>query len=63
MIGENIDLDLLSLLPQEDARIIGGIGGKASSKRSTMMGENLLKRRRTIGKEGLLNRSSKVQPL
>jgi hypothetical protein len=28
MIGENIDLDLLSLLPQEDARTIGGIGGK-----------------------------------
>jgi hypothetical protein len=25
LIGENIDLDLLSLFPQEDARIIGRI--------------------------------------
>jgi hypothetical protein len=25
LIGGNIDLDLLSLFPQEDARIIGGI--------------------------------------
>jgi hypothetical protein len=28
MIGENVDLDLLSLFPQKDARNMGGIGRK-----------------------------------
>jgi hypothetical protein len=28
MIGGNVDLDLLSLFPQKDARIMGGIGRK-----------------------------------
>jgi hypothetical protein len=32
MIGENIDLDLLSILPQEDTRIIGGIRGKQAPR-------------------------------
>jgi hypothetical protein len=26
LIGRNVDLDLLSLFPQEDARIMGGMG-------------------------------------
>jgi hypothetical protein len=38
-IGENIDLDLLSLFPQRYARIIGGIERWASFPRSTMVGE------------------------
>jgi hypothetical protein len=32
LIGGNIDLDLLSLFPQEDARIIGGIERKQTPK-------------------------------
>ena len=36
LIGGNIDLDLLSLLPQRYARIIGGNGRGASFSRSTM---------------------------
>jgi hypothetical protein len=36
MIGGNVDLDLLSLFPQKDARIMGGMGRKASYSRSTM---------------------------
>jgi hypothetical protein len=28
MIGENVDLDLISLFPQKDARIMGGMGRK-----------------------------------
>jgi hypothetical protein len=28
MIGGNVDLDLLSLFPQKDARIMGGMGRK-----------------------------------
>jgi hypothetical protein len=36
MIGGNVDLDLLSLFPKKDARIMGGMGGRASSSRSTM---------------------------
>jgi hypothetical protein len=29
LIGGNIDLDLLSLFPQKDARIMGGMGRKS----------------------------------
>jgi hypothetical protein len=38
-IGGNIDLDLLSLFPQRDARIMGGIERGESFPRSTMEGE------------------------
>ena len=33
MIGGNVDLDLLSLYPQKDAKIIGGMRRKASSSK------------------------------
>ena len=56
LIGEDVDLDLLSLFPQKDARIIGGRGSRASFRRSTMGGKNELKRWGTIGEEGPLNR-------
>jgi hypothetical protein len=36
LIGGRIDLDLLSLFPQEDARIIGGRGRESKASRSTM---------------------------
>jgi hypothetical protein len=39
VIGENIDLDLLSLFPQRYARIMGGIERWASFLRSTLEGE------------------------
>jgi hypothetical protein len=39
VIGGNVDLDLLSLFPQRDARIMGGIERGASFPRSTMAGE------------------------
>ena len=38
-IGENVDLDLLSQIPQRNPRIMGGIGRGASFSRSTMVGE------------------------
>ena len=38
-IGENVDLDLLSLFPQRYARFMGGIERGASFSRSTMVGE------------------------
>ena len=36
MIGGDVDLDLLSLFPQEQARIIGGIESKQALRMSTM---------------------------
>jgi hypothetical protein len=45
VIGEKVDLDLLSLFPQRYARIMGGIERWASFPRSTMereRGENEL---------------------
>ena len=44
VIGGNVDLDLLSLLPQELARIIGGIESWQAQRRSTMGEEHELKR-------------------
>jgi hypothetical protein len=39
VIGGNLDLDLLSLFPKKDARIMGGMERGASFPRSTMVGE------------------------
>ena len=39
MIGGNVDLDLLSQIPQRYARIMGGNGREASFARSTMVEE------------------------
>jgi hypothetical protein len=39
VIGENVDLDLLSLFPQRYARIMGGIERWTSFTRSTMEGD------------------------
>jgi hypothetical protein len=54
LIGRIVDLDLLSLFPQEYARIMGGIERLASFPRSTMVGEK--KRGKTelpaFGEEG-----------
>ena len=44
MIGGNVDLDLLSLFPQEGARIIGGIERKQSSRKVNNGGERAAKR-------------------
>ena len=51
MIGGRIDLDLLSIFPQEQARIIGGIESWASSRRSTMGGKTSSKDKITIWEE------------
>ena len=46
-----MDLDLLSLFPQEQARIIGGIESKQALRRSTMGDKNELKSWGTIAEE------------
>jgi hypothetical protein len=56
-IGENIDLDLLSLFPQRYVRIMGGIERGASFPRSTMVGERERERKKIganqpLGKKG-----------
>jgi hypothetical protein len=51
MIGGDEDLDLLSLFPQEDARIMGGMGRYKALRRSTMEGKNELKRLGVIEEE------------
>ena len=56
-IGGNVDLDLLSQIPQRYARIMGGIGRGANFPRSTMEereGKNKRKKWGTIGEEGPL---------
>jgi hypothetical protein len=63
LIGRKVYLDLLSLYPQEYARIIGGMGEIASSRRSTMEGKHELKRLGVVGEEALLNRCPKIQLL
>ena len=55
LIGGKIDLDLLFQIPQEDARIIGGKGEKASSRGSTMEVKFVPKNpRKLLGKKPLL---------
>jgi hypothetical protein len=50
-----VDLDLLFQIPQKDARIVGGKGEEASSRGSTMVGQNMLKNpRKPLGKKPLL---------
>jgi hypothetical protein len=52
---EVVDLNLLFQSPQNDARIVGGMGEEASSRRLTMVGENKLKNpRKPLGKKPLL---------
>jgi hypothetical protein len=63
LIGRIVDLDLLSLFPQEYARIMGGMGEIASSRRSTMERKHELKGLGVFGEESPLNRSPKIQPL
>ena len=41
LIGGNVDLDLLSIFPQEYARIMGGRGGEASSSKDSNGGERV----------------------
>ena len=51
LIGEDVDLDLLSLFPQKDARIIGGRGSRASFIRSTTEGKTSSKDGEPLGKK------------
>ena len=53
-LGGIVDLDLLFLFPQEYARIIGGIGRKASFLKVNNGGERVRKRLGFIGEEGAL---------
>jgi hypothetical protein len=59
LIGRIVDLDLLSLFTQKYARIMGGMGKIASSRRSTMEGKHKLKGLGIVGEEAPLNRSPK----
>jgi hypothetical protein len=58
LIGGKIDLDLLSLFPQEDARIIRGIERKSKASRSTMEESENRKPASPRKKKGALYRSS-----
>jgi hypothetical protein len=49
---EIIDQDLLSQIPQKDARIIGGKRGEEISRGSTMQEYFVLKNPKTFGEEG-----------
>jgi hypothetical protein len=60
VIGGNVDLDLLPLFPQRDARMMGGIERGASFPRSTMVGEREREGKPThqpLGKKGAFYRS------
>ena len=46
-----MDLDLLSLFPQEGARIIGGIERKQSSRKVNNGGERAAMDKKTVGEE------------
>jgi hypothetical protein len=63
LIGRIVDLDLLSLFPQEYARIMGGMGEIAISRRSTMEGKHEFKGLGVVGEEAPLNRCHTIQPL
>jgi hypothetical protein len=63
LIGRIVDLDLLSLFPQEYARIMGGMMEIARSRRSTMKGKHELKGIGVFGEEAPLNRSPKIHLL
>jgi hypothetical protein len=56
LIGRIVDLDLLSLFPQEDARIIGGIERKQAPKVQQWWGKTCLREIVSIKKKVPLNR-------
>jgi hypothetical protein len=51
LIGRIVDLDLLSLFPQEYVRIMGGMREIARSRRSTMEGKHEIKGIGVVGEE------------
>jgi hypothetical protein len=63
LIGRIVDLDLLSLFPQEDAIIIGGIKRKQDPKGQQWWGKTCSRDWGSLGKKSPLNRSPKTQPL
>ena len=50
LFGRNVDLDLLSLFPQKDSRIIGGIEGYGKLSRTTMVESK--RRKKKLGERG-----------
>jgi hypothetical protein len=54
VIGENVDLDLLSLFPQKDARIMGGMGRKGKLFKINNGGERKRKSQPPNEEEGAL---------
>ena len=62
-MDEVVDLDLLFQIPQEYARIIGGNGEEASSRRSTMVLKNVPKNPKNNGEEGPFYSPSKYDRL
>ena len=70
MIGGNVDLDLLSLFPQKDARIIGGIERKGKlfkdqqwRRERKAMVEKLERREAKGRRRELFKLPSRIQPL
>jgi hypothetical protein len=55
LIGRNVDLDLLSLFPQEDARIMGGMRSKGKLFKVNNGGERKCKSRPPNEEQGALN--------
>jgi hypothetical protein len=53
MIGGNVDLDLLSLFPQKDARIMGGMGRKGKLFKVNNEGERNRRANIQMRKKGL----------
>jgi hypothetical protein len=53
MIGGNVDLDLLSLFPQKDARIMGGLGRKSKLFKVNNGGERNGRANLQMRKKGL----------
>jgi hypothetical protein len=57
LIGGNVDLDLLSLFPQDLARIMGGGGEREQSFKVNNGGERKSQKLTPLGKKGALYRS------
>jgi hypothetical protein len=66
LIGGKLDLDILSVFPQEDARIIGGIERYTIFRGQQWRRKNMVKTfpkdGEPLGKKGPLNRSPSPAP-
>jgi hypothetical protein len=54
LVGEDVNIDLLSPFPQKGERIVDGLGGKEAQSRSTMGAKLSSTRVKTVGEEDFL---------